>query len=57
MVPTRILLAAVCLALPAAAERTQAQKEWALGAGAMLAEMGNARHDLLAGAERVADIA
>ena len=47
----RILLAAFCVALPAAAQWTEVQQQWALGAGAMLAEMATARHDLLAGVE------
>jgi hypothetical protein len=50
MIPARIALATLCLALPAAAERTQSQKEWALGAGGILNQMWDARHDLLSGA-------
>jgi len=50
MIPSRIVLAALCVALPAAAERTQSQKEWALGAGGILNQMWDARHDLLSGA-------
>src|SRR5689334_19619715 len=53
----RVFLAALCLALPVAGEKTQAQKEWALGAGAMPAQIGGARHDLLAGTENIATIA
>jgi uncharacterized protein DUF1266 len=47
----RVLSFALCIALPVAAEHTEAQQKWALGAGAMLAELGERRHDILAGAE------
>jgi hypothetical protein len=53
----RILLAALCLTWPVAGEParvlTQAQKEWALGAGAMLAQIDGDRLDVLGGAENL----
>ena len=52
----RILLAAICLALPALSQ-TQAQREWALGAGALLAQMNGERLDLLGGAEDTSKVA
>ena len=50
----RILLAAIYLALPALGQ-TQSQKEWALGAGAMVAQIDGARLDLLGGIENIAE--
>jgi len=53
----RILLAAICLALPVAAQSTKAQREWFLGAGAMVAQIDGDRLDLLGGAENMAEVA
>ena len=59
----RILLAGLCLALPIAAQgtqaqrATQAQKEWFLGAGAMVAQIDGDRLDLLGGADNTAEVA
>jgi len=59
----RTLLAAVFLALPIAAQppqapqATQAQKEWSLAAGAMVAEIDGDRLDLLGGVENIAEVA
>jgi hypothetical protein len=43
----RILLAALCIVLPVAGEKSQSQKEWVLGAGAMLAQLDGDRLDVL----------
>lgn len=59
----RTLLAALCFALPIAAQirepqnATQAQKEWFLAAGAMVAEIDGDRLDLLGGVENIAEVA
>ena len=53
----RILLAAICFTLPIAARSTQAQKEWFLGAGAMVAQIDGDRLDILGGAENIAEVA
>ncbi len=59
----RTLLAALCFALPIAAQApqaqkaTQAQKEWFLAAGAMVAQIDGDRLDLLGGVENIADVA
>jgi hypothetical protein len=53
----RILLAALCVVLPVSGAASQSQKEWALGAGAMLAQIDGDRLDLLGGAARIAEVA
>jgi len=58
----RILLAAFCFALTVVAQaahvQSQAQKEWALGAGALIAQIdGEKRLDLLGGTENTAAVA
>jgi hypothetical protein len=63
MMAARTLLAAVCLTLPIAAQppqaqqATQAQKEWFLGAGAMVAQIDGDRLDLLGGTNNIAEVA
>src|ERR1041385_6297789 len=57
----RTLLAALCLALPVAAQalhtESQIQREWALGAGALLAQMDGEGLALLGGTEDIATVA
>ncbi len=57
----RILLAAFCIVLPITAQlykpKTQIQKEWALGAGAMVAQIDGDRLNLLAGSEITPQVA
>jgi hypothetical protein len=61
---SQILLAALCLAVPIAAQPqvqphtpSRAQKEWALGAGAMVAQIDGDRWDLLGGVDNIAEVA
>jgi hypothetical protein len=56
MTPLRVLAAGLVLMLPCAAEWTQAQKEWALGTAAVLAQVNGDRYDLLGGAEPVSRV-
>src|SRR5713226_3727105 len=59
MTAIRILLAlaALCLAPLCVAGRTQAQGEWALWTGCLLIQLNGDRYDLLAGAEKLPDVA
>jgi hypothetical protein len=56
MTPLRVLAAGLVLMLPCAAEWTQAQKEWALGTAAVLAQVNGDRYDLLGGADPVSRV-
>src|SRR6266853_2449319 len=56
MTPLCVLAAGLVLLLPCAAEWTQAQKEWALGTAAVLAQVNGDRYDLLGGADPVSRI-
>jgi len=59
---SRILLAALCLPIVAQSQvqphtPSRAQKEWALGAGAMVAQIDGDRWDLLSGVDNIAEVA
>ena len=53
----RTLLFAAIVSVPLFADYSQAQKEWALGAGGVLWEMGGHRFDVLAGEDNRAEVA
>jgi hypothetical protein len=57
MALTRILAGGLFLMLPCAAQRSQAQKEWALGTAAVLAQIDGDRFDVLGGAEPISKVA